>query len=262
MTFRDYWTQFAAAWRFFVPRRTGGEYDPADHPQRNLPPLMRPMTPLAGTLLGLCAALPVFLISFSGRIPAALAGGLLAPLIPEILTRGKGLLALAGYVDSRRSGTPQEEALSGGNGFTARKPFALFPPAFILYLFRASTFAALCAFSREFWIVVSLTGGYLVRAELSTLRSGGGTEIFPADSRIRNIHWWTGFCAMLAAMLMVSPNPVPMLPAIALVWLIGTYGVHLCAGCMEDPGENPLHIFGYASELALLLLGVLLYARV
>lgn len=257
MTLREYGLQFAAAWRFFVPFFPGGKRPEETEEIRmnTLPALMRPMTPLVGALLGLCAALPVFLISFAGRIPAALAGGILAPLIPEFLTEWKGLKALAGYVNSRRTGAPQQEALAGGNARAFHWTLA------VLYILRALMSAALSAFSSAFWIAVSLTGSYLVRAELSTGRSKSGREFFPAEAPLRNAHWLTASGAILAVSLSVSWNPLPPLFAFAFSWLIGSYGVHLCAECTDGPSENALHIFGSAAEFALLLLGVLLYTH-
>lgn len=251
----DLFSQFAATWNYFSVRALPGSLFRTEYTDDNPPPLIRVLTPLVGFVMGLAVAVPVFLISLFGRVPAAVAGGLLAPLALEFLTAHTGLDALTRYIEARRSGIPQDEALPGNTD----APEISNLTKIVLFLLRAALFFVLFRFGAGFWIVIALTGGYLVRAEMATVRTSSGIEFFPTENRFRSMHWAVGFCAMFAASLFFTWNPLPLLCAFGLSWLTGSYAAHLCAESPDGCALNAMCVFGYASELALLLLGAFIY---
>lgn len=252
-------SQIAAVWNYFSTFTLPGNFFKTKYTDEELPPLMRPLTPLIGGLLSVPALVIIILAGFAGRTPAFIAGACLAPLVLELLTGWQGLTALSRYMDARSSGAPQSEALPGEFA-DDEKGNCLFVKISI-YLFRSAMLGALCWSSAAWWIVVALVGGYLVRAEVATCRTRDGVEFFPADVHVKNYHWIVAAILMLLVCIFFTWNILPILTAYAVSWLIGTYGSHLCADAAEGASRNALNIFGYMSELLLLLLGVLIYTH-
>ena len=213
---------------------------------------MRPMTPVFGAVLGLCAVIPLALLMPFGRVSAAIAGGLIIPYLLDWLTGFSGLSALSGYIENRYAGAPMDEAVSGIDA----KPFA---PSSIttltLYLLRAVMFAVLCASGSIVWIMISLTGAYLVRAELAA----SDENFFPAEKRIRKMHWITGGVLMLAEACFLSWNFLPVFAVLGIAWLCAAGAARRCRESRAGISDNALSIFGFSSELLFLLIGVFVY---
>lgn len=249
---RDLPAQFSAVWNYFSTVRLPGKIFQTNYTDENLPPLMRPITPVFGAVLGLCAVIPLALLMPFGRVPVAIAGGLIVPYLLDWMTGFSGLSALSGFIENRYAGAPMDEAVSGIDA----KPFA---PSSIttltLYLLRAVMFAVLCASGSIVWIMISLTGAYLVRAELAA----SDEKFFPAESRIRNLHWVTGGGLMLVEAFFHSWNILPALAAVGIAWLCGAGAARLCRESGAEISDNALSIFGFSAELLLLLLGVFVY---
>ncbi len=251
--------QFAAVWNYYSPVILPGSLFETPYTDDNPPPLMRPILPVFGTVLALCAVVPVFILGLFGRPAAAITGGLLAPLLLEYLTGWAGLNALTDYIEARRNGASQEDALPG---FIEQQPDknGIFTKITI-YLFRCAMFAALCWCGAGWWIVIALTGAWLVRAEMATGKNADGEEFFRTPRAAANRHWIVGGIVFLLFALTGNWNILPAATAFAVSWGIGTYAVHLCAETPDGATDNAMNIFGYTAELVLLLLGVLIYAH-
>ncbi len=252
--------QFAAVWNYYSPVNLPGTLFETPYTDDNPPPMMRPLLPVFGAVLALCVIIPVFLLGLFGRPAAAIAGGLLAPLLLEYLTGWAGLNALTDYIEARRNGVSQEEALPGFTEEDSSANNSLFTKITV-YLLRAAMFAALCWAGAAGWIAVALAGAGLVRAEMSTGRTADGSEFFKTPADARNRHWLTGGIIFLLFAITGSWNILPAATAFAAVWGIGTYAVHLCAETPDGATDNAMNIFGYATELILLFLGVLIFAH-
>lgn len=276
---RDFLNQFFATWGIFLDKKLPELIHDPDQElpsyEDETPELARAMTPLVGAVLGIAVYIPVWLLyRLFGPVPSALAAGLLGPFLIEYLSGWHGLAALTDYIVMRRNGATQEEALlhgddeenggRGGGGDNGEELTMLRPSSMILflslYLLRVGAFAALAAFDASFWIVIALTGGYLVRAELASIvERGTQTPLLEAPERFARWHWYTA----LAAMLIFSLGNIWYIPcvilALGMIWLIAWYCSHLCLDTISGMTPRAVEIFGYASELVLLLLGLLLW---
>ncbi len=257
---KDFLRQFAAVWNYYSPVILPGTLFETPYTDDTPPPLMRPMLPVLGAVLALCAVIPVFLLGMFGHPVAAITGGLLAPLLLEYLTGWAGLNALTEYIEARRNGAPQAEALPGsaeeyinGNNMIFTK--------ITVYLFRCALFAALCWNGAAWWIVIAFTGAWLARAEMATGKNAAGEDFFRTPASAQKMHWLTAGIIFLVFALTAGWNVIPAVTAYAAAWGIGTYAVHLCAETPDGATDNAMNVFGYAAEILLLLLGVLIYAH-
>ena len=114
----SYIAEFSAVWKIlfrmplpsFLPDKGGSDFPEID----SHPALMRPLMPVEGALFGLMLAFPFWVLQLfpGGKLTASIVGAIAMPLFAELLTAWSGLNALAAFIDLRRSGHSQEEALT------------------------------------------------------------------------------------------------------------------------------------------------------
>ena len=264
--FQTLLAEFAAAWNAFVriplPAFLSGDGEQSDYPLIDgHPALLRIMMPLIGFVMGLFVALPVWLLYLlpSGRMAAGFAGLLLVPLALEIMTSWSGLTALAGFFDSRRQGASMEEALSAAPGsINDSRSGGSAVLMMVLYLMRM-IFCGVTAYFSPFWFIVSLTGSWLVRADLASLNAPGGFghSWLAVPRGMGKYHWYVAAGAMLAAGFM---HPVGFILAYVVAWAFAWLSKNLCLESISGINRQALDVFGYCADLVLMFLGILLYA--
>ncbi|MBQ9338624.1 MAG: hypothetical protein IJS14_15140 [Lentisphaeria bacterium] len=263
---QSFLAEFAAAWKAFVriplPVFLTGDGRDSDYPTVDgHPALVRVMMPLIGLVLGLFAAVPVWLgfLFPSGRLIAGIIGAALVPIFLDYADSWNGLNALSVFCDLRRQGVSLEDALSADPGSIndARTGVSLIV-LMTLYLIRM-IFCGVLAMCAPFWFMVSLTGAWLIRAELVTLpRAGTRSGPWLAVPRgFGKHHWYFALGAMVAAGFV---HPVGVILAYAVAWAVSRLASNLCRETISGINRHAFDVFGYAGELILMLLGILLYA--
>lgn len=262
----DYIRQFSETWNIFVDMKLpaflraagpGEDQDDSYSETSAPPPLAKLMTPLVGTFLGLCIYVPAWaMIKIFGVSAGGIATGVLAPLFLEMATGWAGLNALSSYINMRRRGATQDEAL-------AAEPESIdevkAPPSMIVmmsvYILKAGMFGILAAVSSPSWVIVALTGAYLVRAELASLKRPGEDEsMFPTEDKLQRYHWHIAFVMMVIFGVASIPGA---LAAFALAWVMAWFSTNLCLGSVSGITPTAMNVFGSAAEIILLFFGVL-----
>lgn len=246
-----------ATWRYFSPLRFPfmGKVDPEDTTAPD-----RILTVLFGTLLALISMLLLFLsgkISFSAQ---TLCGLLIVPLLLEIFCGAAGLKALSAFLANRQSRISFEEALHGTyepGTWSFSRIFLLI----LIYILRSAMIGALAVCGSYYWLVITLTGAYFVRAELSTVRVPGGEEFFPVEGEKRSFHGPVSWLIMFGAGLCHSLNLLPVLIAAGITWLMGSYGAAICSETEQGMSTNAMRLLGFSAEMILLAAGTLIYIR-
>ena len=265
--FRTFIAEFAAAWNTFVrlplPAFLSGDGERSDFPEIDgHPALLRMMMPLIGFALGVFACVPLWVLHLlpSGRLPAGIFGMALIPLGLDGMTSWRGLTALADFLNARRQGKSLEAALAMKPG-TVNDPRDGISMILMLtvYLVRMIFCGVLAVFS-PFWFMIALTGAWLLRAELCSLNPPGAGGAWLAVPRgLGKHHWYLGAGAMLAGGFL---HPLGVILAFAVSWAGAWLAGNLCLDSISGINRQALEVFGYAAELLLLFLGILLYAAV
>ena len=129
-----------------------------------------------------------------------------------------------------------------------------------LYLIRMIFCAVLAVFA-PFWFMVSLTGAWLVRAELAALNLPGkaGTAWLKVPRGLGKHHWYVAAGAMVVGGFLY---PFGILSAFLVAWAFSFLAKNLCLEAVSGVNRQSLDLFGYSAELVLMFLGILLYASV
>jgi hypothetical protein len=257
--------QFSATWDMLVSVRLPaplrglpkGMLD--EEPQQGLPELARPLFPVVGAVLGLCAFLPAwFLIRVPGNPAAALVCGIAIPAMLEFMTGGRLLAALASYLESRWHGATHGEAVAKApeTGFNEAKS----PSGMILilsvYMLRAVSIGILVACSHPSWFIVAFAGSRAVQAHLASLPApSGGVPLIEAPDSFYNHHWY--FAAIVMLLGGIAELPASLI-ALALCWILAKWIGNICLSKLGCVNSRALMVAGAAVECLLLLLGVLL----
>ena len=262
----NWMAQFSSTWDMLVsvklPEPLRGRPKGADDDEDfEIPELARPLFPLVGAALGLCAFLPAwFLIRIPGNPAAALVCGIAIPALLEFMTRGRNLAAFAAFLEARWHGATiaQSVTKSPETGFDEAKS----PSGMILilsvYIFKAACLGILVACSHPSWFIVAFTGSRLVQAHLASLPSpSGGVPVIDTPDRFENHHWYFAAGAMLLGG--IAELPASMI-AVAICWLMAKSFSRICISQLGCANSRSILIAGYASELILLFLGILLLA--
>lgn len=262
---QSFLAEFNAAWTAFVriplPVFLRGD-GRSDYPLIDgHPALVRVMMPLIGLLLGLFSAVPLWFCRVfpSGRMIAGIIGAALIPILLDYADSWAGLNALTSFCDRRRQGDPLEEALCAEPG-SIEDPrtgvsIILLMTVYLIRMILCGVLA-MCA---PFWFMTALTGAWLLRAQLTTLPRAG-TQSGPWLAVPRGFgrhHWYFALGAMFASGFL---HPVGVILAFAVAWAASSLAVNLCRESISGINRHAYDVFGYAGEMILLLLGILLYA--
>ena len=266
--FQTLLAEFTSAWNAFVrislPAFLTGDDDNSDYPPIDgHPALLRIMMPLIGLTLGFFAALPLWVLHLlpSGRLAAGIAGLTILPLMLEVMTSWSGLTALSGFFDLRRQGASLEEALSSKPGsINESRSGGSMILMLTVYLVRMIFCGVLGVFA-PFWFMTFLIGGWLVRAELTTLNPPGamGRSWLAVPRGLGKHHWYVAAGAMLASGFLY---PLGCILAYLIAWAFVWLAKNLCLDSISGINRQAMDVFGYSAELILMFLGVLLYAAV
>ena len=209
------------------------------------------MTPLVGFALGLCLVVPLFVIGVFGLIPKVIAAGVLAPVFLEYLTDWKGIPSLAAYIEARRNGAGQDEALSDQVPEGLIHQDSVSPVILLfIYVFRGAMFAALIYCGADFWLIAAMTGAYLIRAELTSVREGDtGLEYFPVDVKSKKADWYIGGTIVLIFSLGSLSHFLGGIAALGVCYGLSWYFCQLCISTRQGMTRKALDVFGCASEL-------------
>ena len=260
--FQSLLAEFSAAWKLFVhlplPSFLTGNGDDSDYPQIDgHPALLRLMLPLVGFVLGFLAAVPAWLLHLlsSGRLIAGIYGLAVLPLVLELGSSWSGLVSLADFLERRHRGESAAEALEGEAGSidSARSGRSMIL-LMILFFLRMLFFGLLAAFA-PFWLMIALTGAWLVRAELASLPQSEGWLRVPRG--LEKHHWYLAAGAMAAGGFLY---PLGILLAFTVSWALAVLLRNLCLESISCINPKAFNALGYASELVLLFLGILFYA--
>ncbi len=254
---KNVFAQLLATWNYFSTFHLPEKHYKNEYGTGKFPPLMRALTPFTGLILGLIAVLPVVPLYAYGCTfwELAICGGVLGPFLIEFFTGRRGLESLAAYIHARREGASQAVALSGS---TLGEPHA--GATVFIYLLRMAFFAVLYGVHASFWIVTALVCGYLLRAQMTQLRNLKGQEFFPTEKAYAKMHYWTAGCVIAAVSLSsLHYNFLPSVIAFGVTLFFSAYAQQLCAEEAYGNSTYTMDIFGYATEMAILLLGVLIY---
>ena len=244
-----------------LPEPLRGRYGQDAGESFETPELARPLFPLVGAALGLCAFVPAWmLLRVPGNPAAALVCGIAIPAVLEFITKGRNLAAFCAYLEARWHGATQAEALykAPETGFDEAKS----PSGMILilsvYILRAACFGLLVACGHPAWFIVAFAGAKAVQAHLASLPApSGGVPLIEAPERMENSHWLYAAAAMLIGGIAVLPASIA---ALAVSWLLAKWLGSRCLSQLGCVNGRALLASGCAAECLLLLLGVLLLA--
>ena len=246
--FQSLLAEFSAAWKLFVhlplPSFLTGDGEDSDYPQIDgHPALLRLMLPLVGFVLGFLAGIY---------------GLAVLPLVLELGSSWSGLISLADFLERRHRGESAAEALEGEAGSidSARSGRSMIL-LMILFFLRMLFFGLLAAFA-PFWLMIALTGAWLVRAELASLPQSGSSQGWLRVPRgLEKHHWYLAAGAMAAGGFLY---PLGILLAFTVSWALAVLLRNLCLESISCINPKAFNALGYASELVLLFLGILFYA--
>ena len=260
--------EFSEAWKIFMhfplPAFLSGDGERSEYrPIDGHPALLRIMMPLVGFVLGLFAALPLWAIGLllPGRLTVGVVGMTLVPFALEMAMSWEGLTALANFFDLRRQGVGLDDALTvPPAGISEPRSGSSMIMMMTLYLVRMIFCGVLASFA-PFWFMITLSGAWLVRAELTTLSRAGGPDgpWLAVPRGLGKHHWYAAGGAMLVSGFM---HPVGLLLAFAVSWAYAALARNLCQEAVSGINRQTLDIFGYGAEFVLMFLGILLYAQV
>ena len=255
--------QFSDTWDMLVsvklPEPLRGRRKGEMDEEFDIPSLARPLFPLVGATLGLCAFLPAwFLIRVPGNPAAALVCGIAIPAMLEFMTRGRNLAAFAAFLEAKWHGATTGQAVvkSPDTGFEDAKS----PSGMILilsvYLFKAVCIGVLVAFAHPSWFIVAFAGSRAIQAHLAGLPApSGGNPLIETPDNFEKYHWYFAAAAMLLGGIASLPSSMI---ALALCWVMAKVFERICISQLGCANSRSVLIAGCASECALLFLGVLL----
>ena len=126
-----------------------------------------------------------------------------------------------------------------------------------LYFLRM-VFCSLLAASAPFWLMIALTGAWLVRAQLSALETAGGkSPLYEVPRGLRKHHWYLAAGAMVVAGFL---HPFGILLGFSVSWALACLAGNICRDSISGVNVRAVQVFGYAAELVMLFLGILFYA--
>ena len=261
--------QLAAAWDVFFTRKLPsflygekGEVETID----GKPAQALMLLPLVGGLVGFFLGLPIWLVGLSGRpVAAALLGGVVIPLIVELLTNGRDGKALSLFLEARRKGKTVEEALTPEKT-TKTGDIAGATPGFLLkfslYFIRMLMFGILAYFQAWFWYIVIFCCSFFLRAELSTLSEPGAfgkSTFLPFPYETRKYHI---YIALVISVLAGLFREIPFtLIGFGITALLTWLAKGVCLDTISGINKFAIRVFAYGIEIVMLFLGVLFYAK-
>lgn len=258
--------QFSATWDMLVSVRLpeplrGRPKGAVDEEQLEVPELARPLFPIVGAGLGLCAFLPAWaLLRVPGNPAAALVCGIALPAMLELMTRGRNLASFASFLEAKWHGatTGQSIANAPDTGFSEAKS----PSGMILilsvYLLKAVCIGILVSCSHPSWFIVAFAGARAIQAHLAGLPApSGGSPLIETPDRFGNHHWFLAAGAMLIGGI---GQFAASLIALAVCWILAKVFERICLSQLGCATSRAILVAGGAAECALLFLGVLLLA--
>ena len=262
--FQTLLAEFTAAWKFLVriplPAFLSGDGERSEYPAIDgHPALLRLMMPLIGFVLGFFAAVPLWILHLlpSGRLTAGIFGMAVIPLVLELAGSWTGLTSLSDFLNQRRQGASVEDALSAPvNSIDAPRSGISMILMMTLYFLRMVFCGILGAFA-PFWLMIALTGAWLVRAQLASLeRTGGTVPLFEVPRGLNKHHWYLAAGAMIVGGFL---HPFGILIGFAVSWAVACLAGNICRDSISGVNSQAINVFGYAAELVLLFLGILFY---
>lgn len=265
--FQTLLAEFSAAWKLFVhlplPAFLSGDSEDSDYPPIDgHPALLRLMFPLLGFVLGFLAAVPAWLLHLlpSGRLMAGIYGLAVLPLVLELGASWNGLTSLADFFERRHRGESVAQALENEAGSVDSPRSAKSMIMLMTLYFLRMVFCSLLAVSAPFWLMIALTGAWLVRAELAVLPQAGAAHSWLQVPRgLGKHHWYLAGGAMIAGGFL---HPLGILLAFTVSWTLAALLRNLCLESISGINPKAFNALGYASELVLQFLGILFYVGV
>ena len=262
--FQTLLAEFSSAWKLFVhlplPSFLSGDGEDSDYPPIDgHPALLRLMLPLLGFVLGFLAAVPAWLLLMlpSGRLIAGFYGMAVLPLVLELSASWNGLTSLADFFDRRHRGESVAEALENEAGSVDTPRSAKSMILLMVLFFLRMGFCSLLAACSPFWLMIALTGAWLVRAELAVLPMPGFNHSWMQVPRgFGKHHWYLAGGAMVVGGFL---HPLGILLAFTVSWILAMLLRNLCLESISGINPKAFNAFGYAAELVLFFLGVLFY---
>jgi len=262
--FQTLLAEFTAAWKIFVrfplPAFLSGDGERSEYPAIDgHPALLRLMMPLIGFVLGFFAAVPLWILHLlpSGRLTAGIFGMAVIPLVLEIAGSWNGLTSLSDFLNQRRQGASVEDALSVPvNSIDEPRSGVSMILMMTLYFLRMVFCGVLGAFA-PFWMMIALTGAWLVRAQLSALpQTGTDSALVDVPRGLRKHHWYLAAGAMVVGGFL---HPFGILLGFSVSWALACLAGNICRDSISGVNTPAVNVFGYAAELVLLFLGILFY---
>ncbi|OGV49465.1 MAG: hypothetical protein A2X49_00780 [Lentisphaerae bacterium GWF2_52_8] len=218
--------------------------------------------PLVGAAMGLAAYLLAWLLlRFPGNPAAAFVFALAATIGLEMATSGRHLALLLSFLENRLSGTPTDAALLKlqDDFHSVKSPLGTLVLVTV-FLLRIFCFGLLVYYERAFWVILALTGGFAVQAQLATMANLETRQplLELPEERMANYPWF-----ITAAIFLVAG--FPCLPA-ALIGLILCYIIAVQARKYFEAHfggitPNMTSLAGYLSEITLLITGIIFLVR-
>ena len=263
--FQTLLAEFTAAWKFFVrfplPAFLSGDGERSEYPPVDgHPALLRPLMPLIGFMLGFFAAVPLWILHLlpSGRLSAGIFGMAVIPLVLEIAGSWNGLTSLSDFLDQRRQGASVEDALSASESPIDVPRGGISMILMMTLYFLRMVFCGILGMCAPFWLMVALTGAWLVRAQLSAMETADGrSALYEVPRGLRKHHWYFAAGAMVVAGFL---HPFGILLGFSVSWALACLAGNICRDSISGVNDRAVQVFGYASELVLLFLGILFYA--
>ena len=126
-----------------------------------------------------------------------------------------------------------------------------------LYFLRMVFCGVLGAFA-PFWMMIGLTGAWLVRAQLSALpRTGTDSALLDVPRGLRKHHWYLAAGAMVVGGFL---HPIGILLGFSVSWALACLAGNICQDAVSGISDQAVKVFGYAAEMVLMFLGILFYA--
>lgn len=260
----DILAQFSAVWNRFasipLPRFLKGAYE---YEEEDSPELARGLLPIVGTIIGFCVVIPSYIVGMLfGRVPEAVICGAGGAFLLEFMTSWRGSNALAAYIIRRKAGATQDEAMElDPPSLNSSVPAVSLITLMVIWIIKAILLAVLASYGSLFWIIVSMTVAYFVRAELTSLKETGSLkEFYETPEKNANLHYYTTVIIILAVSIGSWGGLAGAALAFGTAWGISKYATALITSVQCGINSNIINIFGSASEIFLLLIGVFLYA--
>lgn len=262
--FQSLLAEFSSAWKSFVhlplPAFLSGDGEDSDYaPIDGHPALLRLMFPLIGFVMGFLAAVPAWLLHLlpSGRLIAGIYGLAVLPLVLELSASWSGLTSLSDFLARRHQGESVSDALESEAGSIDSSRSARSMILLMTLFFLRMLFCALLTAFAPFWLMIALTGAWLIRAELAVLPQTGSDHSWLRVPRgLGKHHWYLAAGAMAAGGFL---HPLGILLAFTVSWALAVLLRNLSLESISGINPKSFNAFGYGSELVLFFLGILFY---